>query len=422
MRTTTARVGGLAALLALLLVSTGMGQPPAGPKDEKKPAEEKKPSQLEELIAQALRDNPDVRVAEAKVHEAEALLNRARLQVIQKIVAHQQNTEALDCAVKTAQARAVVAEANYRLAEAEQQRLAEIFKKGVGAKSDVDAAEVKVRQAAADVEAAKGTLQAAKAELAKAQAELPYLVGKGTKDSDATEEAAYRNRAARALYLKALERATVEWEAKKPQGTVAEKLRKALDTPISLKLVEQPLGDVVRWLQDQSGVAIVLKLSGAPRTRKITANAQNISLGAAFQMLEDMADVQFGVRDYGIVATEELPSGVMSLHDFWKRGDKPKAGPEKPRPSDKNPPPAGVEGTVTQVDAGSGLVEISVGSDAGLAAGQTLEVYRTAGAQGPRYLGTLRIEEARSTRSVGKFLNRPNTPVAVGDRAAARLE
>src|SRR5436309_9636032 len=40
----------------------------------------KAPATLEELLAQALKANPDIRVAEAKLREAEAELNRTRLQ------------------------------------------------------------------------------------------------------------------------------------------------------------------------------------------------------------------------------------------------------------------------------------------------------------------------------------------------------
>src|SRR2546425_220306 len=38
---------------------------------------------LDELLAKALKDNPDLRVAESKVREAEAELNRTRLQALQ---------------------------------------------------------------------------------------------------------------------------------------------------------------------------------------------------------------------------------------------------------------------------------------------------------------------------------------------------
>jgi hypothetical protein len=345
MRITTARLAGLATLLVLLLGGAGMGEGPADPKDPKKPAEEKKPSQLEELIAQALQGNPDVRVAEAKMREAEAELNRTRLQVIQKVVAHQHNTEALESAVKTAESRLVVAEANVRLAEAEHQRMVEISKKGVAAKSDVDAARAKVQQAEADVQAAKAALQAAKADHAKAQAELPYLLGKATKDDKAQAELARRalewlgahqaddnSATARALYALGMAQAQAAWQAgQPPRGTVAEKLRQALDAPVSMKYEGISLGSVLKEMADQAGVTIVTT-SGLPSdisNKGVTVSVSNLPRGACFQLLEDLTGVRFGVREYGIVATDKLPAGVMPLHDFWKAGDKPKPDEKK---------------------------------------------------------------------------------------------
>src|SRR5438132_13243758 len=58
------------------------------PTEASKPKQEK-PTALDEMLAKALRDNPDIRVAEAKVREGEAELNRVRLQVMQKVVALQ---------------------------------------------------------------------------------------------------------------------------------------------------------------------------------------------------------------------------------------------------------------------------------------------------------------------------------------------
>jgi len=422
----------LAALVGALLLLGGaaMGQPAPG--EPKKPAEEKKPSQLEELLAQALRDNPDVRVAEAKMREAEAELNRARLQAIQKVVAHQHNTETLESAVKTAQARVVVAETNVRLAEAEYQRMADIAKKGVVAQSEVDAAQAKVKQAAADLEAAKAGLQAAKADLAKAQAELPYLLGKATKDDKAdatmqvweflrlhrTDETA----AERLIYTLSMTQAKTAWTAnQQPRGTVAEKLRKALDAPINVRFEEQSLDDVLRWIQAQAGVPVVDTLPRDLKTKKLTLSVSNISQGAAFQLLEDVAGVQFAVRDYGILVSDKLPSGVTRLHDFWKAAEKPKAAEEKPRPAGKNPPPGNVEGKVTEVDADAGLVAIAVSGDPGLAKGHTLEVYRHTEDKLFRYLGTLRIENVKGDNAVGKVINRVNAPLKVGDRVSSKF-
>src|SRR5262245_37259708 len=64
------------------------GQPPAGVPS----------GSLEELLARALKENPDIRVAETKLREAEAELNRIRLQVMQKVVSYQRD---LDLATKT---------------------------------------------------------------------------------------------------------------------------------------------------------------------------------------------------------------------------------------------------------------------------------------------------------------------------------
>jgi hypothetical protein len=344
MRTTTARLTGLAALLALLLGGAVVGQPPVAVtlKDPKKPAEEKKPTQLEEWIAQALRDNPDVRVAEAKAREAEAELNRARLQAIQKVVAHQHTVETLTGAVKSAEARLDVAQASLRLAEAQYQRVAELVKRGGAAKEEADAAQATLQKAKSDVEVAKAALQAAKADLAKAQAELPYLLGKSNKDGEKERVRLYLDRlieaqAADDLAVLIGTRALARQVAEQPKGTVAEKLRKVAAESVKMNLFDAPLDDVLAILRDTAGVPIVDNVPREQKTKKITGDLRNIPLGAAFQLVEDAAGVQFGVREYGLLVSDKLPAGVMTLQDFLKGGDKPKADPEKPKAGNKAP-------------------------------------------------------------------------------------
>jgi len=440
----------LTALLVLLLGSVALGQsaapPPKNPAEElvekarKQLLEAKKPSALEELLAQALRDNPDVRVADAKVREAEAELNRARLLVIQKVVAHQHTVETLESGVKTAEARYMAAEAVVRLGEAQSQRIAELIKKGAIAREEVDAMQAKLEQAKADVETAKAAVQAAKADLAKAKAELPYLLGKGNKEDKTDENVKHALDAwlssqqdylntltTKALYARSIEQAQAAWEKKaQPQGTVADKLRKALDTPTSVKFsfTEVSLDDLLEFLKQKVGTPMVATLPSDLRAKKYNwtrFSLDNVPLGAAFQAVEDVAGVQFAVRDYGILVSDKLPSGVLRLHDFWKSEEKPKSAPAKPPSSGRNPPPGKIEGKVTEVDAAIGLVQISVGSDAGLASGHTLEVYRLSGDKGPRYLGTVRIEKTSTGMSVGKFTNKLNAPVEVGDRVSSQF-
>src|SRR5690349_11077908 len=145
-----------AVLTAVLLAGgpTAHGQQPQQPKTESVPGtqvqrsstaapesaakgkEDDKPG-LEDLLTQALKENPDIRVAEAKVNEAEAELNRTRLQVMQKIVTFYPRWK---------EAREKVTGAERWL---EERRKALQEKRGAG--GDVDRAEAALKAAKADL-------------------------------------------------------------------------------------------------------------------------------------------------------------------------------------------------------------------------------------------------------------------------------
>jgi hypothetical protein len=88
----------------------------------------------------------------------------------------------------------------------------------------------------------------------------------------------------------------------------------------------------------------------------------------------------------------------------------------------KNPPPENVEGLIKNTDPGSGLVTITIGSDAGLAKGQTLEVFRLSNVpHQSKYLGTIRILEVTATQAVGQPTGRMTAPPQAGDRVASYI-
>lgn len=92
------------------------------------------------------------------------------------------------------------------------------------------------------------------------------------------------------------------------------------------------------------------------------------------------------------------------------------------RAGTKNPPTESVEGLVKTTDP-SGLMTLTIGSDAGLTKGHTLELFRlnpTLPTQS-RYLGTVRILEATATQAVAQPLGRLSAPAQVGDRVASRI-
>jgi hypothetical protein len=89
----------------------------------------------------------------------------------------------------------------------------------------------------------------------------------------------------------------------------------------------------------------------------------------------------------------------------------------------KNPPPEKVEGLIRQVTEGpNGMVKITIGSDAGLQKGHTLEVFRLANvADQSKYLGTVKIMEVYPTEAVAQPLGRMSGPLQVGDTVASRI-
>jgi hypothetical protein len=88
----------------------------------------------------------------------------------------------------------------------------------------------------------------------------------------------------------------------------------------------------------------------------------------------------------------------------------------------KNPPPESVEGLIKTTDPASGLVTITLGSDAGLAKGHTLEVFRLNPIPSQsKYLGTIRILETTHTQAVGQPLGRMIAQPQAGDRVASRI-
>jgi uncharacterized phage infection (PIP) family protein YhgE len=95
------------------------------------------------------------------------------------------------------------------------------------------------------------------------------------------------------------------------------------------------------------------------------------------------------------------------------------------RAGGRNPPPENVEGLVKDTDTRGGtvLMTLSIGSDAGLAKGHTLELFRLNPAvpSQSKYLGTVRIVEAEAHQSVAQPVGRLSTLPQRGDRVASRI-
>ena len=387
--------------LALLLTGAALawGQPGTESEPAKAPPASEKAapakSKLEEMLAQALKDNPDIRVAAAKLGEAEAELNRVRLGVMQKVVTLYHSME---------MARADVATAERTLARVRQLGRAV-------SREEVDAAEV--------------ALAAAKAKLAAVEAEVPYVTGKQP-HMTAAESATMRGllflqgmqtAGARKADLSNTQYALLGLEAaRRPvQGPLADRLRKALDTPVSLRVTEGSVADVLRLLREQEPALTIKYVPRAGAGPKLTFELKDMPLGAALEyLLDSLTDYTIVIREYGLLLTVEdrVPPGAVPLRDFWKRGRGQAA-------AEKHPPAKNVSGAVTKVDA-SGLLSIDIGSNNGLLPGHTLELFRLT--PEAKYLGPVRVVDTQPNEAVCRPVSRLSGPARVGDRVASQVK
>jgi hypothetical protein len=272
---------------------------------------------LADLLAEALKSNPDIRVAEAKLQEASAELERARLKVTQKVVAayHALQTQ----------------KAEVGIAEASVMRVIELMKKGAIPQANLDSA--------------RQQLILAKAKLTALEGELPYLLGKSSlKSSLKKDDQALAERYRALLYLYELQLARRAWNeqdtigsltrqrppVQAPRGTVAVKLKKALDKPVTLKFEKAPLVDVLKFLEEKvEGVTFrVVNSNRGMEKGLISLELKEVPLGAVIQAIQDSTrGLRFVVRDYGVLVTWEdrLPPRALLLEDFWEG----EAGKEK---------------------------------------------------------------------------------------------
>lgn len=113
---------------------------------------------------------------------------------------------------------------------------------------------------------------------------------------------------------------------------------------------------------------------------------------------------------------------VRTLEDMSKDMERLKAGPSTTATGAviRRPPPEDVEGVILETDVKSGLVTVSIGTDAGISKGNTLEVYRLK--PEPKYLGTIRILDVNAHEAVGRPTAAQKTGMLQkGDRVASNI-
>jgi hypothetical protein len=406
-----ARTSG-AALLALLVAwsavagpaagqSTSSAPPPGSGGDGNPPAPgPASKSKLEEMLDQALKGNPDLRVAAAKVQEAEAELNRTRLEVTRRVVTLYTGLEAARKTVEVAEKR--------------RDQLKQLAANKAVSSEDLQVAETAVMQA--------------KADLAKLEADVPYLLGTQQAARIAVPLTFAFTPDGGRLAAEAADGKVRVWDvvsgvelvaptSRPVQGTAAERIRKALDSTVSVDFQNKPLAEILVYFQKDYDLPLVFR--AREPSQSVTLQLGSQPLGAVLQALGDLYGVEFVVRDYGIFVCppgQAPPAGAVRLHDFWKT--RPAATGRVGAGPDENPPPGRIEGNVKAL-SDTGLLRLTVGSDAGLAKGHTLELFRLNPTR--KYLGRLRVEDVSPTESIARPAGAMREKPQVGDVVASPI-
>jgi len=307
---------------------------PEPPKVEPpKQAEPPKLTGVDKVIAAALRQHPDIKLAEAKRLMAEAELEQARMGVIQKI------THAFT--------RVEQAKARHILIRSQHDRLLQTFKTGATPREQLEKSESDLLAAGAELAAAEADLLAVKGGAPKPSPitpdpfaippQVPYVVGPSLppRTSPYTPDR--------------IPRGMVE-KTPRPLPKSAEALRLWLNKPVKLDLGgDVPVADVIKQLKSQTGQEdLTIRLPAQDRLphlshltgthtvqvwlqiimddiARFTIEPEKVvaggnPLGAGRITYVNREKFQIYVRDYGLLvtATTAAPHDALTLDEFLK--------------------------------------------------------------------------------------------------------
>ncbi len=309
------------ALLALaVFTTTVVGQPPKSelpkPMPEKK-SDVKTPEPTDAAIAAALANDPDVKMARAKIQLAEAELAKARLAIAQKVTL-------LKTTIDQHKAVVDIVTQQYRVVE-------ERTKAGTGAKAELLEARI--------------TLLKAQAALATSEAEWKLLTGGAVAAGTVADPSHAQSTAAAMAWLQVLghdaeKKALLDYmrvlEVTREQGAVKgpipDRIRAALDKPV--KLAEK--GEKVTFEQaveafKKAGLDVPVRAEF--KLGPIVSLGEEMPVVAWLQLFADgTPDIRIVVREYGLLVTRKdvAPPDAPSVVEFWKQ--MPLAKEAKPEP------------------------------------------------------------------------------------------
>ena len=235
----------------------------------------KLPETLSGMIGLALRSNPDILLAEARLKEAEAELNQARIKVTQEVVTtHQQ----------------------YEISGSRLKLTRHLFESN---------------------EASQDTMLERKQEQVRLEAKLRYLVGVGSNAPSLPWASGYDTGQPRLAFNEITARTGSDRADTASDPKISDEVRMKLNTKVTCNFVDKPLAEVIQYFGSQADLTFIpspeLKdleetaLGGggviARRVPKISLTLGEVPLYTAMIAIADSYEYWFVIRDYGVFVT-----------------------------------------------------------------------------------------------------------------------
>lgn len=300
----TRRLLTLSAFAAALFAVAAVGQPPAGGKGDKK-ADAPAP---DTALEAALANDPDVRVARAKVQLAEAEWVKARQAVTAKVLT-------LRSQVADQTRAAQVTAEMYELASG-------AYKKGQGSRAELLAAAEKMYAAQAAVSRSETELKliTGGGAAGPAVAGCPFAGKPGGASCLACHAPAGTSDEVAAARIDQFRK--VMTHARAATGPVPDRIRAALDKPVKLGAK----GESVSFPKaldafKKAGLDVPVRVLAG--VGEVSPDGEELPIGAWLQLYADQTpDCLMLVRDYGLLVTGKTlnpPTDAVSVFDLWKQ-------------------------------------------------------------------------------------------------------
>jgi hypothetical protein len=219
------------------------------------------------------------------------------------------------------------------------------------------------------------------------------------------------------------ERAALEAQVKK--------LEQDLKTETGNKTgLQRQLADQTIKTQEQTAIAAAAqadaKTRQADNERMLTAIKERDKANADLvadnkKEREDRVNAEIQMRT-ALLNSQKMEERLRdAMRDLAKRSQPAATTTTVAKSSTPNPPQENMEGLVSEVDS-SGLMKITIGSDAGLREGNTLDLYRIAAVPSQsQYLGMVRIRKLTANEAVAEPVGRLAAKPQRGDQVSSRI-